>query len=363
MKELQNDFEEALRASARQSSRPIGVSTVSGGVLGGEDIRARLSRISRGAPEVIVKVTGRTRDARQLRDQLNYISRKGSIDLEDSQGVVLSGPEAIGDLAEDWSATAKYDRRLRAVTPFSRSLVLSSPPASDPLQVRDASRHVAVQMLGERFDYVLALHTDSSNPHVHLTVRALGDQGEHLGFRRAELACWRQEYALALRMRGIEVEATSRAFRGLMPKLQHTDLRWVDDLYAAGKGPMARVRRHEFREAAAAAFLGDTALKPWEARALERQLEIRALYVSQARLLQGSEDPGDRALGDAVLEFVRKMPAPESRRLALAKELKAADAKARSNLVVQGRSLAEEGVTSGPRRARETPEREAGLER
>jgi hypothetical protein len=43
---------------------------------------------------------------------------------------------------------------------------------------------------------------------LHLTVRALGDHGERLIPKKAELQAWRQAFAQALRDRGIEAEAT-----------------------------------------------------------------------------------------------------------------------------------------------------------
>ena len=53
--------------------------------------RARLARIARRAPEVMVKVTGRTRDADHLRAHLDYISRNGGLVLEDQDGQDVLG--------------------------------------------------------------------------------------------------------------------------------------------------------------------------------------------------------------------------------------------------------------------------------
>ena len=69
---------------------------------------------------------------------------------------------------------------------------------------------------------------------------------------------------------------------------------------------------------------GETARMPWEARLVDRQDKVRGLYLAQAQLLQRSPDPQDRALGDKVAAFVRSMPRPDSQRLALARELRAA---------------------------------------
>jgi len=80
-----------------------------------------------------------------------------------------------------------------------------------------------------------------------------------------------------------------------------------------------------YREAAAAAFQGRAERTPWEQRIVARQQAVRDLYLTQARLLGRSADPADRALGAKVEAFVRSMPQPDTQRLALARELRAAN--------------------------------------
>ncbi len=291
----------------------------------GGDIRARLARVAGRAPEVMVKVTGRTRDTGHLRAHLEYISRNGELELEDRDGTLITGRPAVRELAEDWSAIALADSRRRATTPFSLSVVLSMPADTDPATVRDAARAFAREVFAERFDYVFALHTDAQHPHVHLAIRALGDQGERLNPKKADLETWRQVFAQALRDRGVEAEATPRRARGVTRKAERTPLRKIRERHEAGRGEPARVRRAAYRDAAKAAFNGDTARTPWETRTLERQAKVRGLYLAQAQLLQRSTDPIDRALGSKVEAFVRSMPQPDSERLALARELRSAN--------------------------------------
>jgi hypothetical protein len=91
---------------------------------------------------------------------------------------------------------------------------------------------------------------------------------------------------------------------------------------------MAQVCRSAYREAAGAAFQGRTERTPWEQRILARQQAVRSLYLAQAKLLSRSSDPADRTLGAKVEAFVRSMPKPDTQRLALARELRAANARA-----------------------------------
>jgi type IV secretory pathway VirD2 relaxase len=301
------------------------------------DIRARLTRIVNRAPEVMVKVTGRTRDPGHLRAHLDYISRNGELELEDRDGSILEGRREVKDLADDWSALALTDSRRRANTPFSVSVVLSMPVNTDAVKVRDAARAFARETFADRFDYAFALHTDAGNPHVHLAVRALGDNGERLNPRKADLETWRQTFARALRDRGIEAEATPRRARGVTRKPERGVLRRIRDRHENGQGQQGWVHQAAYREAAKAAFLGEAGRMPWETKLVDRQAKVRSLYLAQARLLNRSANPTDQALGARVETFVRSMPAPDSQRLALARELRAANEKARQDQDVNGK--------------------------
>lgn len=296
---------------------------------GGGDVRARLARLVARAPEVMVKVTGRTKDPAHLRAHLEYITRNGELEAEDRDGERLSGRRDVRELAEDWSALALADRRRRANTPFSVSIILSMPAGTDAAVVRDAGRELARAAFADRFDYVFTLHTDTPSPHVHLSVRALGDMGQRLNPRKADLEAWRQLFAQALRDRGVEAEATPRRARGVTRKAERTPLRKIRDRHEAGNGDIARVRQEAYREAGRAAFGAETTPMPWEANLVRRQAHVRGLLLAQARLLQGSPDAADKALGTQVEGFVRGMPAPDTQRLALARELRAANARLR----------------------------------
>jgi type IV secretory pathway VirD2 relaxase len=286
-------------------------------------MRARLTRIVNRAPEVMVKVTGRTKDHGTLRAHLDYISRNGALELEDRDGSILEGRREVKALADDWSALALADSRRRANTPFSVSVVLSMPANTDAAKVRDAARAFAQETFADRFDYVFALHTDAGHPHVHLAVRALGDGGERLNPRKADLEAWRQSFARALRDRGIEAEATPRRARGVTRKPERGVLRRIRERHETGRGQAGKIRQAAYREAAKAAFQSGGGRTAWEVKLVDKQAKIRSLYLAQAEQLKRSTDPSDKALGAQVEMFVRSMPAPDSQRLALARELRA----------------------------------------
>jgi len=333
-------FEDAWRPPVRPRRRTPEAVVLKGSVASSGETRARLARMVRRAPEVMVKVSGRTRDPGHLRAHLEYVARHGELEVEDRDGSILDSREALREMAEDWSALALADRRRRVNTPVSHSLVLSMPGGTPPLAVRDAARAFGVEVFGDRFDYAFVLHTDATHPHVHMVVRSLGDRGERLAPKKADLEAWRQVFAQALRDRGVEAEATPRRARGVTRKAERAPLRKIRERHEAGLGPPAQVRRGAYQAAARAAFGGQAGATPWEERMATRQRQVRGLYLAQAGLLRRSLDPLDRELGAQVEAFVRGMPTPDTQRLALARELRAANASVRARQADAGRDRA-----------------------
>lgn len=336
-------FEEAWRPPVGRRRRPEEVLSAPGAR---REVRARLARLVAKAPEVMVKVTGRTRSAAHLKAHLEYISRNGELALEGPDGWPISGRREVRELSEDWSSIALADSRRRANSPFSVSLVLSMPKGTDPFALRDAARAFAQAAFGARFDYVFALHTDEPHPHVHVAVQARGSSGERLNPKKADLEAWRQLFARELRERGVEAEATPRRARGVTRKAERGPIRRIRERAEQGRGAVGSVQRSALREAAQTVFGGEAEAKPWERRLMARQQRTRALYLAQARLLQAAADADDRRLGREVEAFVRAMPAPDTQRLALARALRAA----RGRTAERWREAVADG--DGPGRAR-----------
>lgn len=313
-------FEEALRPPVRMRRARLAASVLRGGRGGhsGEP-RARLERMVRRVPEVMVKVTGRTRDAGHLRSHLDYISRNGAVTLEGHDGEQLNGRASVHALAEDWAAELEGLRQRRDA-PVSLSLMLSMPAGTDPGGVQDAARAFARTLFEDRHPYVFALHTDAPHPHVHLTVLALGRGGERLNPRKADLQLWRDTFAAALRARDIAAEATPRRSRGVVRKSERLPLRKLRERFEAGHTPMPRTLADAWREAGQPV----KAEAPWTTALRRRQAGIRRLLVAESLRLQRSDEASDRALGVDLERFIRDLPAVMTRRDILARAIDAA---------------------------------------
>jgi hypothetical protein len=302
------------RRPRKQPFDPVASSTGQGGLVRTD--RARLERIVARVPEVMVKITGRTKGAQHLLSHLAYITRDGRLPAETEEGIVLTGREGLGDLQARWIDDVALDNRRRSDGTVSVNMILSMPPGTDPTKVRDAVRAFALDAFEGRHDFAFVQHDDEAHPHVHLTVRALGYDGRRLNPRKADLHHWRERFAEELRLRGVAAEATPRRARGRVRKAEHGAVRAIRE-----RGVVPRVDRLA-REAIVREARWEGALeRPWETRTAERQAAIRGQYRATATELAQSSEPSDRALADRITAFLSNMPEPSLQRHALLREL------------------------------------------
>jgi hypothetical protein len=181
---------------------------------------AHVSRTVRGAPEVVIKVSGGARTIRGVAAHLEYLETRA--DLETDDGAVLAEKGLGRELLKSWDLEIDEIRRhtSRAIAAGRKppklvhNLVFSMPKGTPPDRLRKAVRKFAVEKFGLQHRYATALHTDQAHPHVHVVVKAVSEQGERLNIRRSTLREWRRDFAQYLREYGVEANATERAVRG-----------------------------------------------------------------------------------------------------------------------------------------------------
>ncbi|MCR5876842.1 hypothetical protein LRS10_23420 [Phenylobacterium sp. J426] len=188
--------------------------------------------------------------------------------------------------------------------------------------MKDAVRAFARAEFGDTFPYVFAFHQDAKGeqPHIHLSVRALGVNGERLNPRKADLADWRERSHASCGGRGIQAEATPRRSRGITQKPERTAVRKARERFERTAQNEPRVLREARREAEALAQ-GGAKPQPWDEQMRRRQAQVRATYQAAAKVLAASADPRDQALAKDVKAFVSAMPPPVSRKVALARQI------------------------------------------
>jgi hypothetical protein len=65
-------------------------------------IRERIEAAVRRAPQVMVKVTGGGRGMKAIAAHLRYISKNGRLEIEDDEGRIARGKDALREIADEW---------------------------------------------------------------------------------------------------------------------------------------------------------------------------------------------------------------------------------------------------------------------
>ena len=271
------------------------------GIADWNSARAKLARIVRGAPEVVVKVTGRQKGASHVKAHLDYIGRKGEIEIETRDGELLTSKDDIIERAAEWSDTLQWRSR---PTVSSVSMIFSMPEGTDPQRVLGAVRAVAHTELSDNHDYVLALHTDTPRPHVHLTVQAEGLDRTRFNPRPVQLNRFREVFARELRARGIAAEATPRRARGKgVAGSSMALVKLRARLRSEGERQFSAADRRTNEQALAVAR-GQQQLPPFIAKGTSRWKEICRSYGLVRAALDSTGVAEDRMLADDVREFL-----------------------------------------------------------
>ena len=184
----------------------------------------RLTLRRSGGPQSFVKVirNGGTSTAKGMRNQLEYLSQDGEVDLELSDmyfGDKLETSERE-ELIQSWYDTG-YNKGDHDKTTH---IVVSFPRGTDKDAAYRAGRAWAAEMFssgsyGDVFDYYTAFHTDQQHPHMHVVVAKRGMlHGNWLSIHRDGEFNYVTFRAVQVEMaarEGIYLEATSRFERGV----------------------------------------------------------------------------------------------------------------------------------------------------
>jgi hypothetical protein len=279
--------------------------------------KARLCRIARRTPEVMVKITGRPRGIVHLKQHLDYITRNGRLLAELQDDTKVETRADLRALHDDWLAANALTERSRPNPNAAQSvgIILSMPAGTPPDHLHDAARTWAREVLGNH-DWLLVRHDDRDHPHVHITARAVGHDGRRLIAGPADLQRWRETFARELRRLGIEAEATPRKARGIVPK---PEVSAVHRITARG-GNSVIGKRREAEALRDAADRADPTPSAWERALQHRQRAIRETYLARAEQLECGE-ADDRRLAKDIRAFVAGLSVPLTRRQAMAAEL------------------------------------------
>jgi Relaxase/Mobilisation nuclease domain len=260
--------------------------------------------------EVMVRVVNKgSRSLAGVGRHVNYIGRKGEVELETDDGEILRGKHVGNVLLEDWNLDLIKERGKINLTPnrpkepprLVYKLIFSMPAGTPPEKVQAAVRNFAREEFALKHRYVMALHADEPHPHVHLILKATSDEGQRLYIRKATLREWREGFAHHLRELGVAANAPPRHVRG------ETKSRKSDGVYRA----MSRGESTHFRKRVEAVYgelvKGKLQVESGKAKLLRTREEVRRgwLAVSDELARQGHPE-----IAAQVRRHVEQMPRP-----------------------------------------------------
>ncbi len=256
---------------------------------------AQIARTTRRVPEAMVKVLPRgATTSRAVKRHLDYVGRHGEIELEPDDGTRLHGEDVGAKLTDEWDLDIEEDRlqsdlsasRGRAPAKLVHKLIFSMPPGTSPSAVLTAVRNFAREEFALKHRYAFALHTDEPHPHVHVVVKAMGENGQRLYIRKATLREWRSEFARHLRDQGIAANATPRYVRG------ETKPQKSDGIYRATLRGQSSQMRDRVETVARELATGGWQTEKGKAKMLDTRREVRRAWqdVSDILVREGHSD-------------------------------------------------------------------------
>lgn len=277
-----------------------------------EDLRT-VARVAARTPEVMVRISGKVKGGKHVEEHLRYITRNGDLTAEDESGRLVTGRRMVKETAAAWMEGSGLNRRSNSRDTVN--VILSMPPGTDRDKLLDAARQFGREIFGAEHSYLLVRHDDTDHPHCHLTVRSLGFSGRRLNPKRDDLQAWRVAFAAACRQHGIAAEATPRRTRGVVRKPKKQAVLHAD------KAKRSTVQKSKVREALKA-VTHPAGLQESDRRAVERQAQTRADWNRVADEMSQATTRAGQELARQIRSFMAHMPAPETERMQLQKQLR-----------------------------------------
>jgi hypothetical protein len=253
----------------------------------------------------MVKVTGGGRSTGAVAAHLAYISGNGEHEVRTDEGEQMP-VRGHRELVTDWHlelTAGQYGKpeksQGRRGVKLVHNIVLSMPSPTSAETVLAAAKVFAREKFGAKHRYAMALHTHQKHPHVHLVVKAEGEDGRRLHIDKAMLREWRDDFARLMREQGVAANATPRFVRGQGRKAER------DAAFRVARHGTARVLRAQIESIARE--VNERRVRPDPAH--HRLAETRKAVVAGWMQLAAALDAQDEVvLAGDVRYFANHLP-------------------------------------------------------
>ncbi|MFA5428471.1 MAG: MobP1 family relaxase [Sulfurimonas sp.] len=166
-----------------------------------------------GSNEVVVKITGNSKNFEGVKAHINYITRKNELEIKVDESESYKGKQEINEFKEiiknegseipsQNESTGKEKREMMHMVFSMRNKKSIN---------KDKLMKAAMQTVKQKYPNNLSAfvyHGDTNNPHIHTIIKIKDEQGKRLDIRKKDLAELRINFAKELNKLGIEATAT-----------------------------------------------------------------------------------------------------------------------------------------------------------
>lgn len=195
-----------------------------------ESLLARQLRIAAGRPQAILKITRYGQSGAKILGHLQYVSRRGALELEDEQGKRGHSVQEVRRRVRIWCAEAGVGMTPNPALKRQRRATMHFILDAGRYAKKEALSRAARDFLREQFcsaghEYFFVRHDDTRQPHVHVVMTVADGRGKKLHTSVQQVQQWRERFAAISRSHGIEVDASRAWERGKAPAKSRGSMR------------------------------------------------------------------------------------------------------------------------------------------
>ena len=164
--------------------------------------------------EVVIKITGNSKNFQKWKAHFNYVTRKGELEVVESELHKYQGKEELkqfqeffNDSGENIPNESQNVKERREVLHFVFSMKEHEATPSDKLL--SAVLKTMKEKYPNNASYAV-FHGDTDNPHIHCDLKISGIDGNRIDVRKKDLEQLRKNFAKNLNDLGIEAYATRK---------------------------------------------------------------------------------------------------------------------------------------------------------
>lgn len=165
--------------------------------------------------EVVIKITSSCKNIDGIKNHLKYISRNGKLTLIDSENNELSDKDNYKIITKNFNTdgsilTQREIRNFRQREYRETYNMVFSMKDIELAPIKKI-REAAIKTIKEKYPdnyFVIAMHDDTDNPHCHICLKSINNNGKRIDIKKSDLNQLRKNFAKELRALNIEATAT-----------------------------------------------------------------------------------------------------------------------------------------------------------